>query len=232
MDAAFYERNCSTDVRNQTFLRKERKTTLCPSIFKLKETFKKETTFSQEPDCTRGCTLLAFGSHQKQFPSSSLALLTYHSECLKMFHNQYELSQAVKNNRKKFIVLVGFGTGAVRNHTVKSVKYPDLYSNWIKITSTYRTQCTLQIHYSCQIHFVAIQSLDEAERYVGHWAKQMPVILVCFLIRLLYTVFQPESIQKQIIFFFLNSIPSLVLPKKKEIMKLDVLWRVIAEEVQ
>lgn len=232
MDAAFYERNCSTDVRNQTFLRKERKTTLCPSIFKLKETFKKETTFSQEPDCTRGCTLLAFGSHQKQFPSSSLALLTYHSECLKMFHNQYELSQAVKNNRKKFIVLVGFGTGAVRNHTVKSVKYPDLYSNWIKITSTYRTQCTLQIHYSCQIHFVAIQSLDEAERYVGHWASKCLWFWFAFWSGY-YTQYSNQNPSRnRFNFFFLNSIPSLVLPKKKEIMKLDVLRRVIAEEVQ
>lgn len=67
----------------------ERKTTLHLSITKLKKTdFKKKP-----PSCrhqTRGYTLLAFGSQQEQFPSS---YSLYHSECHKMFHNAYELSQ-------------------------------------------------------------------------------------------------------------------------------------------
>lgn len=79
----------------------ERKTTLHLSISKLKKTdFIK--TFSQAPDCTRGYTLLAFGSQQEQFPSSYLALLTYHSECLKMFHNAYELSQVKVHSLQKY----------------------------------------------------------------------------------------------------------------------------------
>lgn len=46
---AVMEKKCSTDVENQTFVRKERKPTLCASVFKLKETLlKKETTFSYE----------------------------------------------------------------------------------------------------------------------------------------------------------------------------------------
>lgn len=43
----------------------------------------------------------------------------------------------------------------------------------------------------------------------------MSVILVCFLIRLLYTVFQPEATQKTDLFFFLRSIPCRCIAKKQ-----------------